>query len=286
LTWAIGSKRFEERIDKALNDGKVISMLRQRVITAAAGVLLVVGATIAGGWWLAALFAAIAAVSTVEFGAMIHLRLWTPEAIIALAFTLLVVLVPSFQPYWYLVLYLLLVLSIARRQAFSFTAAGTLFAGVLYVSYAWRTMLDLRAQPHGLDWVLLVFIAIWMTDTGAYFVGRALGGRKLMPDVSPKKTVSGAIGGVVFAMLATTLAGIWLIPAVRAEWPLLAVLGLVISVAGEAGDLVESGLKRHYQVKDSGWMLPGHGGMLDRFDSLLLAAPIAYHLVMWLFVMH
>lgn len=260
-------------------------MLRERVLTAALGVMLVVGALWLGGWWLAILFAMIAAVSTAEFGVMMKVRATSAESLIALLFAVSIVLFPVFEQFWYVLLYILLILTILRRQQFSFAAAGVLFVGALYSSYAFRMLLDLRDHTHGFGWVLLVFIAIWSTDTGAYFVGRAIGGRKLLPDVSPKKTVSGAIGGILFATVITAVVGMLLIPGIGSRYWLLALLGFVISIAGEAGDLVESGLKRHYEVKDSGWLLPGHGGMLDRFDSLLLAAPIAYHLIIWMFFM-
>ena len=258
-------------------------MLFKRVVTAVLGAALVLSMTWLGGIWLASLFAAIAAISTLEIGAMMRVRLNSMESIVAVTFTVLMVLIPKFVEFWYVLFYLLLFLTIFRRKQFSFPAAGVLFAGALYSSYAFRTMLDIRSLTNGLAFVLLVFIAIWSTDTGAFFIGRALGGRKLLPDVSPKKTISGALGGLIAAMGFTLLGGALLIDQGAQHWLAFIFLGVVISVAGQAGDLIESALKRHYEVKDSGWILPGHGGLLDRFDSLLLAAPIAYHVIVWLF---
>lgn len=258
-------------------------MLFKRVVTAVIGAALVLSMTWLGGIWLASLFAAIAAISTLEIGAMMRVRLNSMESIVAVTFTVLMVLIPKFVEFWYVLFYLLLFLTIFRRKQFSFPAAGVLFAGALYSSYAFRTMLDIRSLTNGLAFVLLVFIAIWSTDTGAFFIGRALGGRKLLPDVSPKKTISGALGGLIAAMGFTLLGGALLIDHGANHWLAFVFLGVVISVAGQAGDLIESALKRHYEVKDSGWILPGHGGLLDRFDSLLLAAPIAYHVIVWLF---
>ncbi|PWI58272.1 hypothetical protein BM613_04590 [Sulfoacidibacillus thermotolerans] len=260
--------------------------MRQRVVTAALGVALVVSATLLGGVWLAILFAAIAAVSTLEIGAMMKVRVTSAENLIAVAFTVLMVIWGPFEQFWYVLFYALLITTILRREQFSFAGASMLFAAALYSSYAFRMMLDLRALNHGFGWVLLVFIAIWSTDTGAFFIGRAFGGRKLLPEVSPKKTVSGAFGGFLFATVMTPIAGGFLLGYDihrMAMLGLLALLGAATSIAGQLGDLVESALKRHYAVKDSGWILPGHGGILDRFDSLLLAAPIAYHLIIWLF---
>jgi len=258
-------------------------VLRQRVPTALLIGALVIGLDYLGVWWVGILFAAIAAICTLEIGAMMKVSKSSAETIIALCFSTLIVLLPWFERLWYVLLYVLLLLTIVRRQQFSFPAAAVLFAGALYSSYAFRTLLDLRLLSDGAGWVLIVFVAIWATDTGAYFVGRALGGRKLLPEVSPKKTVSGAVGGLLFATIGTAGAGWVLLDHGTFSFARLALLGLAISIAGQAGDLVESALKRHYDVKDSGWLLPGHGGVLDRFDSLLLAAPIAYHLIIWLF---
>lgn len=258
-------------------------MLVQRVITAILGAALVIGAAWAGEFWLSLLFAAIAAVSTREIGTMMKVRGSSAESLIAVVFTILIVLWPGFESMWYVLFYALLILTILRREEFSFSGASVLFAGALYSSYAFRTLLDLRTLSNGFGWVMLVFIGIWATDTGAYFVGRAFGGRKLLPEVSPKKTVSGAVGGLVVATALTVVAGDLMIDADTHRLWSFAILGALISVAGQTGDLVESALKRHYAVKDSGWVLPGHGGVLDRFDSLLLAAPIAYHLIMVMF---
>ena len=258
-------------------------MLRQRVLTGFLGAILVVGAILLGGVWTALLFTAIAVVSTLEIGAMMKVRAASAENIIAVAFTILMVMWAPFEKFWYVLFYALLIVTILRREQFSFSGAGVLFAAALYSSYAFRMMLDLRSLSDGVGWVLLVFVGIWSTDTGAFFIGRAFGGRKLLPAVSPKKTVSGALAGFIFATILTPLAGSFMISGGIHRLPALAFLGAMISIAGQLGDLVESALKRHYAVKDSGWLLPGHGGILDRFDSLLLAAPIAYHLITWLF---
>ena len=129
--------------------------------------------------------------------------------------------------------------------------------------------------PSGACWLFLVFAACWAMDTAAYAVGRSWGKRKLCPTLSPGKTVEGAIAALVAALLITCGLGWWFgLPL----WPAYgALLGLILGVVGQLGDLAESKLKRWAGVKDSGAILPGHGGILDRFDSLLLAAPAAYH---------
>ena len=135
--------------------------------------------------------------------------------------------------------------------------------------------------------VLLVFplVVTWASDIGAYFVGRALGKRKLIPSVSPGKTVAGAVGGLAASMLvAWAFARGVLVPVANlgfTPWGAIAFGGLV-SVAAQIGDLFESLLKREARVKDSSHIIPGHGGILDRFDSLIFVLPLAYLLLGWL----
>ena len=134
---------------------------------------------------------------------------------------------------------------------------------------------------------LLVFplVITWASDIGAYFVGRAIGGRKLIPSVSPGKTVAGAVGGLMASMLVAWLyARTVLVPVASlgfTPWGALA-FGAAISVAAQIGDLFESLLKREGGVKDSSRIIPGHGGVLDRFDSLIFVLPVAYLLLGWL----
>ncbi|MBR7181275.1 MAG: phosphatidate cytidylyltransferase [Clostridia bacterium] len=113
------------------------------------------------------------------------------------------------------------------------------------------------------------FVGSWVTDIFAYFTGRLFGKHKLLPEVSPKKTVEGAIGGAVFCALGVMLYGLVANLAfdLQPNYLLLAIVGLMISVVSQIGDLVLSAVKREFGVKDFGWMLPGHGGLLDRFDS-------------------
>lgn len=144
---------------------------------------------------------------------------------------------------------------------------------VAYVALPCLSMLWLRFEPQsgtGLTYWLL--ISIWATDTGAYAAGRTIGGPKLAPRISPKKTWAGLIGGVVAAMLAGGLT------AAAVELPRPLVFALVSGLIGawsQIGDLAESALKRHFGVKDSSNLIPGHGGFLDRLDGLLFAAPVA-----------
>ncbi len=155
----------------------------------------------------------------------------------------------------------------------SVTRSGALGAGAAYVGLPVLALLFLRDQPDG---VLLTFWAmalVWTCDIGAYFAGRAIGGAKLMPSVSPNKTWAGLFGGVIAAAAFGLVLTLWGLPTMLAlATPLLAILA-------QAGDLYESHLKRRAGVKDSGTILPGHGGVLDRLDGLVPVAPVAALLV-------
>lgn len=154
-----------------------------------------------------------------------------------------------------------------------------LAAGTLAVVPAWCALALLHAsQPNGHRWLLVALAIVWAGDTGAYFAGRAFGGklfkdRKLAPRISPNKTVEGLLGGMVCALAAAAVLG-WFAGATLAQQPLLIGVALATFLASVVGDLFESLLKRHVGVKDSGDILPGHGGILDRIDAVLAALPV------------
>ena len=152
---------------------------------------------------------------------------------------------------------------------------GLLLLGVLYVGFFIPHVALLRQQPEGWRWVLFTVYSAMGSDSGAYFAGRAYGRRKLMPAVSPSKTVEGAVGGLVGAAIIGALC--WLI--FFRELPLGETLGVAVAIGvlAELGDLCESALKRGFGAKDSGWIIPGHGGILDRLDSLLFPFVFSYY---------
>jgi phosphatidate cytidylyltransferase len=162
-----------------------------------------------------------------------------------------------------------------------------LAAGTLAVVPAWCALALLHAsQPNGHRWLLVALAIVWAGDTGAYFAGRAFGGklfkgRKLAPRISPNKTVEGLLGGMVCALPAAALLG-WFAGATVAQQPLLLCVALATFLASVVGDLFESLLKRHVGVKDSGDILPGHGGILDRIDAVLAALPVFALGKLWL----
>lgn len=156
--------------------------------------------------------------------------------------------------------------ALASRVRRSWCSAGLLYAGVLLIA-----PVVLRRDPvFGFAAILFLFVIVWLTDITAYFVGRALGGPKLMPAVSPNKTWSGAIGGTVAGLIGGVL-----VARQFGAGPFSAVVALGLSVVSQAGDLAESALKRRFGVKDAGGLLPGHGGVMDRLDGFIAAVAVA-----------
>lgn len=146
--------------------------------------------------------------------------------------------------------------------------------GIVYVPLLLSLLVLLRNRPDGMTWIFILLAIIFAGDTSAYYVGSYLGRNKLAPAVSPGKTVEGALGGLAANLLVGTAAKLLFLP--PGDW-LLSCAGFVLfGAAGQAGDLFESALKRLSSIKDSSAILPGHGGILDRIDALLLAAPVAY----------
>jgi phosphatidate cytidylyltransferase len=159
-------------------------------------------------------------------------------------------------------------------------AAATVFAAV-YIGLPLGALAAVRADLNGgREAVLLLMAVIVVSDSAQFYTGRALGRRPLAPMISPKKTVEGAIGGTVFGTAAMIVVGRWVFA--NASLPILALLGATIAALGIVGDLFESLLKRSAGVKDSSQLIPGHGGVLDRIDSWLFAAPVYYVFVKYL----
>lgn len=159
----------------------------------------------------------------------------------------------------------LLSLTVFTKNKFTFNDAGFLLISVMYIGLSFNYLIDIRLA--GLNYLLFILFVIWSTDSGAYFFGRALGKKKLWPEISPNKTIGGAVGGLFMAII---VGGIFQL-IYPFEFSLFTVIlyALLISIVGQVGDLVASAFKRHYNIKDAGKLFPGHGGVLDRLDSLI-----------------
>lgn len=149
------------------------------------------------------------------------------------------------------------------------------FFGIFYIAWTLGHLISLRQNlPNGYYMIILLMLITWSTDTGAYFIGRWLGRHKLCPRISPKKTVEGAVGGLIISIFVVWLFAQYI--SVLLLKPLL-ILAVSASVIGQLGDLAESVWKRWAGIKDSGTLIPGHGGVLDRCDSLILTTPLVYY---------
>lgn len=282
----------------------VSAELRSRILVAALGIPLALAAIYHGGWVLTLLIAAVAGVAAWEFynlaahsGAYAFRWLGTPAAVA------IVVLAGSrsdltdWAGHAFLVLLLLATLSLVaavmveRVEKALFSVSATVF-GALYTGGTLSFVILIRWLPEtrgefasdaieGFLLVLLPLLVIWAGDSAAYFVGRKLGRRRLAPRTSPGKTVEGGIAGLAGSLATGACLGSFLDD--YTNFPIApgtgALIGLCLGVAGQLGDLAESRLKREAGVKDSGRMLPGHGGVLDRFDALFFAVPLAYGLI-------
>lgn len=167
----------------------------------------------------------------------------------------------------------LLAYTVLTKNTFSFDEAAFVILSTLYLGMGFYCFIEIR-NFSGIEMIFYAIGVIWATDSGAYFIGKSLGKRKLWPEISPNKTVGGFMGGiivsVVFAFVYQTITSF------TDSYILILFTTVFLSIFGQIGDLVESALKRHYQVKDSGHILPGHGGMVDRFDSFLFVMPLMF----------
>ncbi len=171
--------------------------------------------------------------------------------------------------------------AVFANKSVKITDAGLLIAASVYIISAFCSIIYIHDHIYlGKYIYLLTFICSWTTDIFAYFTGRFLGKHKLIPAVSPKKTVEGALGGIVFCVIALLVFGFVIdnyvdnMGIMSANYGILAISGVFISVVSQIGDLIMSVIKRHYGIKDYGWIFPGHGGILDRFDSVIAVSLI------------
>ncbi|WP_341778412.1 phosphatidate cytidylyltransferase [Levilactobacillus sp. HBUAS70063] len=257
--------------------------MKQRVITAVVALIIFIPIIVAGHIWIDIAAFALGLVALSEVLIMRKKLLVSPEAIISGLGILLVIApqswwvdLPHFLDPWYIVylfVLLLLLRTVVSKNRFSFDDAGMITLSMLYIGIGFHFFIAARAVS--LVALLYALFIVWTTDSGAYMIGRKLGKHKLAPHISPNKTWEGSIGG---SLVATIVGSVfwYFFPIGHYSLIVMVVLTLIFSIVGQFGDLVESALKRYYGVKDSGKILPGHGGILDRFDSLLLVLPVIH----------
>jgi phosphatidate cytidylyltransferase len=256
-----------------------------RVLTAAVAIPIIVGVVWAGGWLIVAVVSTAAAIAVLEIQLARH-RLFSPFALLATAAAAVLPVAAKLgfdDLPW--VLMLVVLVPVAALAFVSDSEKGVMdwlwaSAPAVYVGWLAAHFVLLREVNDGRDWVLLALLTVWITDTGAYFVGRPLGRHKLAPHISPGKTSEGAVGGQIAGFLA--VAGLSQAFSLHLGVVHIIALGLLVPTVAQVGDLAESALKRGLGIKDSSGLVPGHGGILDRLDSLLFAAPVIYWYLRWL----
>lgn len=259
--------------------------MKQRIITAIVFGAIFLPVTIYGGLPITILAYLLASIALYEVLKMRKINIFSVPGLVSLLL-LWVIMVPqqlrdiievirySKIEFVLLAVLLFLTYTVATKNRFTFDDVGFSILATLYVGIGFYFFIETREA--GLVYIFYSLFIIWATDSGAYFIGRAMGKTKLWPEISPNKTIEGSVGGVICALIVAAL--FVLFSNIDATFLQLSIITIVLSVFGQIGDLVESALKRHYVVKDSGTLLPGHGGILDRFDSLLFVWPLLHYI--------
>ncbi|HET9999472.1 MAG TPA: CDP-archaeol synthase [Ktedonobacteraceae bacterium] len=260
--------------------------LGQRSLTALISIPVVLACGWLGGWWAFAVCAFLVGLGAYELRRMMLHKGYRPLIIISAALSLLFLIaamLPQQRPLLLeagLSLALLVTFPILffRKQLDGAVVDWSLTLAIaIYLGWPLSLMLLLRGFQvgfsDGLWWLLTLLLGVWGFDTGAFFAGHFFGRHKLAPNISPGKTWEGVVGGLIFSVAAALL---FSVRPLGVNWFLAILLGLLIGVAGTLGDLAESLIKRQTHVKDSGMIMPGHGGILDRIDSLLFAVIVVY----------
>lgn len=271
-------------------------MLAQRLTTAAIGIPLILAVVLLGGVVYALVAAAILVLAALEFVAMVDLtesgeppkRAWRPgasEIAVVAGIVLVVIGADTGMDEWtgaivaaLGLVFIACTASQSRGLQDWLPAVGAL----MYIGVLGSYLVILRDIPDGADWILLAVVATWGTDTFAYFTGKAIGRHKMAPRISPGKTWEGTAGALVGGLLTIIVLDLLLtLPMSTGDAVLL---GLILPAVSVAADLGESMLKRGAGVKDTSELIPGHGGFLDRLDSILFTVPLVYYFVIWVVV--
>lgn len=254
----------------------------QRLVTGVIAGTAFIGLLVAGGWYYTAILLLMALVGYWEYVRLNNQAWKRLDVLIGFVAVALITLpglpfewdLPSFTTIAWLFMFALLCGTVFSKNRIQLEHVSVLFLGAVYVGAGFHYMALTRGLEHGIFWSALMFACIWASDAGAYFVGKAMGRTKLWPAISPNKTIEGAVGGLIMAIVIALIFAYS-----RSEWlgySQAVLIGLTAAAAGQLGDLIQSAYKRFRDVKDSGQLLPGHGGVLDRTDSWLIVFPLVH----------
>lgn len=265
--------------------------MKKRIITAIVCLALLVPTLIFSDTWVfPAVMTLLALIAVYEICGCIGVRkaffISIPAYIVTAAVMLLIIYCRDKKLFLPIVcasalafMFIVFTVSMLSSGNIRFSQSAELVSFTAYIITGFLSILLLREADMGKYLYLLVFIGAWSTDTGAYFVGVLFGKHKLIPEVSPKKTVEGAFGGVLGCVLGFVIYGFIISkihPELSVNYLLLVLLALAVAVISQLGDLIASFVKREQGIKDFGFIFPGHGGVLDRFDSIIAVAPLIY----------
>ena len=276
-------------------------MLRQRVLSAVVFVPVLFASIWFRNPWFSIVVAIAALLGVMEFYAMVDRKRWQPLAVFGTLWTLFFIFNAYYAPKYSSDNNYILVTSALITSAVALSLVWVLFirssgekvmvtwaanvAGIFYLgwllSYWVLIMNNYGGDWDGRDWVLVALFCTFAVDTSAYFVGRTWGRHKMAPTVSPGKTWEGAIGGLVGGLVAVIVLALILHKHIHISYGEMVILGILIAVFAQLGDLAESKLKRSMGVKEASNLIPGHGGILDRLDSIVFTGVVVYYCLRW-----
>lgn len=256
--------------------------MKQRLVTGILGGAGFLALLVWGGYAYAALLLLLAVIGMFEYNRMNGMNPSGISAGVALIGMILLVFpwsdwtdwTPNWEAIVWITLFALFAITVLSKNKIQLDQIALLFTGVVYIGTGFHYLLLTRLSEQGLFWSLLICVCIVLTDSGAYFIGKWLGRTKLWPSISPNKTVEGSLGGIVVSIIAASCFSLYnpdLLSIGQAVW-----VGVVVAIVGQMGDLIQSAYKRVRNIKDTGSLLPGHGGVLDRFDSWLIVFPFVH----------
>lgn len=254
-------------------------MLKTRIITALVGVPLLLGLLYLGNPFWKIFFVLLACLALYEFNSMMKAKELRPFDISAFLFLLAILLVydkeyASF--FYYTIVLISIFIIVLTYPRYNINDVSISIFAALYIAFLMHYAIKISYLPEAFFIILLVFLISWSSDTGGYFFGKYLGQKKLAPQLSPKKTWAGALGGILLTIISTLMFFyIWGMGNNLLIY--IIIFSIVASIAAQIGDLFVSSMKRYFQVKDTGNIIPGHGGVLDRFDSFILVVPLVYY---------
>jgi len=270
--------------------------LKARLLSASIALPIVVGFIFLGGMWFSVLIIFGASIAGYETAKMLRLRGINASPIVSSISSGVVVLLAFIFSKIDITAYLfslcviiggvasiIWISSIRVKNSSNIVAITGVLAVTFYVGGFLGHAPLIRESEHGLEWILLLLFVTTLTDTGAYAIGKAFGKRPFFPKISPAKTLEGALGGLLFGIAGAIISAV-ILTNLEINFIAATTIGIILSLGAQGGDLLESSIKRLSSVKDSGSLMPGHGGALDRLDSIVFNLALLYHFVRWMSV--